>query len=213
MKLNYDGLIFDMDGVLVDVSRSYREAIRQTASYFLNRNVSMNEVTEIKNKTGMNNDWDATIALINNKKISFKSVKKYFQSLYLGNKNTSGLIDNEKLLISKMMLVKLKKKYKKIAIATGRPRKEAEYVMKKNMLQRVFDCLIARENVKRDKPAPESIIKVIEILGLNNTVYIGDSPSDVSAAKNAGIPSIYVGDQNIGTMRFPTILQVIKYLL
>jgi len=37
MKTKYDGLIFDMDGVLVDVSQSYREAIRQTAGYFLKR--------------------------------------------------------------------------------------------------------------------------------------------------------------------------------
>ena len=39
MKVTYDGLIFDMDGVLVDVSKSYREAIRQTTSYFLKRSI------------------------------------------------------------------------------------------------------------------------------------------------------------------------------
>ena len=30
-------LVFDMDGVLVDVTESYREAIRQTVSYFTGR--------------------------------------------------------------------------------------------------------------------------------------------------------------------------------
>ena len=65
MNAKYDGLIFDMDGVIVDVSRSYREAIRQTAGYFLKRNVLMSEVGEIKNKPGMNNDWDAPYSLIN----------------------------------------------------------------------------------------------------------------------------------------------------
>jgi len=41
MNRKYDGLIFDMDGILVDVSKSYRETIRQTAGYFLKRNVLM----------------------------------------------------------------------------------------------------------------------------------------------------------------------------
>ena len=105
MRTKYDGLIFDMDGVIVDVYRSYREAIRQTASYFLKRNVSMSEVDEIKNKAGMNNDWDATYSLINNPTVIYESVKNYFQKIYLGS-----LIDNEKLLISNQKLQQLKSK-------------------------------------------------------------------------------------------------------
>ena len=123
MKTKYDGLIFDMDGILVDVSRSYREAIRRTAGYFLKRNVLMTEVDQIKNKVGMNNDWDATYALINKPALSYELVKSYFQKLYLGDDKNIGLINNEKLLISKQELQLLKNKYKKLGIATGRPKK------------------------------------------------------------------------------------------
>ena len=132
MKVIYDGLIFDMDGVLVDVSKSYREAIRQTASYFLNKKVTMSDVEKIKGEIGMNNDWDATYALIKRQTISYEAVKSYFQSIYLGSDQKSGLIDNEELFISKQNLLTLKKKYKKLGIATGRPKEEAEYVIKKN---------------------------------------------------------------------------------
>ena len=208
MKTKYDGLIFDMDGVIVDVYRSYREAIRQTASYFLKRNVSMSEVDEIKNKAGMNNDWDATYALINDSTISYESVKEYFQKKYL-----SGLIKKEKLLILKETLQLLKNKYKKLGIATGRPKKEAEYVIKKNKLETIFDCVIALEDVVNSKPAPDSLLAVINNLNLKQTIYIGDSPNDVLAAKSANIPSIYVGKQNFGTIKFQNILKVIQYLL
>lgn len=213
MKTKYDGLIFDMDGVIVDVSRSYREAIRQTASYFLKRNILMSEVDEIKNKIGMNNDWDATYCLINKPVISYETVKSYFQTLYLGNNKNIGLIDNEKLLIPKQRLQLLKNKYKKLGIATGRPKKEAEYVIKKNKLEKIFDCIIALEDVANSKPSPDSLLEVIKKLNLKQTVYIGDSPSDVLAAEKAKIPSIYIGQQNIGTVRFQTLLQVIQYLL
>lgn len=213
MKTKFDGLIFDMDGVLVDVSKSYREAIRQTASYFLQGSVLMSEVDEIKNKVGMNNDWDATYALINNPTISYEGVKSYFQSIYLGNDQKSGLINNEKLLISKQKLQSLRNKYKKLGIATGRPKKEAEYVINKNKLIEIFDCVIALEDVINSKPSPDSIRMVIEKLNLKQTVYIGDSPSDVIAAERAKIPSIFVGKQNIGTIRFQTMLEVVQYLL
>jgi len=213
MKVTYDGLMFDMDGVLVDISKSYREAIRQTTSYFLERSVLMSEVDEIKNTVGMNNDWDATYALINNPNISYEGVKSYFQSIYLDNGQKSGLINNEKLLISKQKVQSLKNKYKKLGIATGRPKKEAEYVINKNKLIEIFDCIIALEDVENSKPSPDSILMVIEKLNLKQTVYIGDSPSDVIAAERAKIPSIFVGKQTIGTIRFQTMLEVVQYLL
>src|SRR3990167_3129893 len=200
MKTKYDGLIFDMDGILVDVSRSYREAIRRTAGYFLKRNVLMTEVDQIKNKVGMNNDWDATYALINKPALSYELVKSYFQKLYLG-----GLINNEKLLIPKQKLQLLKNKYKKLGIATGRPKKEAGYVIKKNKLEKIFDCVIALEDVANSKPAPDSLLAVIKKLDLKQTIYIGDSPNDVIAARSAGIPSIYVGEQDIGTIKFQSV--------
>lgn len=213
MKKGFDGIIFDMDGVLVDVTRSYREAIRNTASYFLGRKVTKAEVDSIKNKVGMNNDWTATYALINSPAIPYEKVKNYFQEQYLGNKMIKGLIDNEVLLISKKILIKMKKKYGSLAIATGRPKLEAEYVINKNKLDGLFNSIVTMDDVTNGKPAPDMLIKVVNKLKLKNTIYVGDSPSDVIAAENAGIPSVYVGTQNIGSITCSSILQIIEYLL
>ncbi|PJC32828.1 hypothetical protein CO049_01735, partial [Candidatus Roizmanbacteria bacterium CG_4_9_14_0_2_um_filter_36_12] len=139
---------------------------------------------------------------------NYESVKAYFQKIYL-----DGLINKEKLLISKEKLQLLKNKYKKLAIATGRPRAEAEYVIKKNKLKGIFDCIIALEDVNNSKPYPDSLFAVIKKLSLKQTIYIGDNPSDVQAAEASGIPSIYVGKQNIGTIKFQSVLQVINFLL
>ena len=213
MNNNFDGIIFDMDGILMDVSKSYREAIRLTASNFLKRKVKRTEVNKIKNRVGMNNDWVATYRLINNPSIPYENVKSYFQGLYLGNLKRKGLIENETLLISKKILNQIKNKYKKLAIATGRPRKEVQYVIKKNKLEGLFDCIVAMEDIVKGKPAPDILLAVIKKMKLKNTVYIGDSPSDIIAADKAGILSIYVGIQKIGSIRFSSVLQVIKYLL
>ena len=117
------------------------------------------------------------------------------------------------MLIPKQKLQLLKNKYKKLGIATGRPKQEAGYVIKKNKLEKIFDCVIALEDVANSKPSPDCLLAVMKKLDLKQTVYIGDSASDVIAAERAKIPSIFVGKQNIGTVRFQTILEVIQYLL
>lgn len=67
---NIDGIIFDVDGVLIDVSTSFTQAIKQTVPYILNKFYVANSAVEdadvlaIKSIEGFNNDWDATYALI-----------------------------------------------------------------------------------------------------------------------------------------------------
>ena len=67
-------IIFDMDGVLVDVSRSYREVSRLTVVEYLRRIfgahvsdgfITLVDVAEVKKSGGLNNDWDLTDAILN----------------------------------------------------------------------------------------------------------------------------------------------------
>jgi HAD superfamily hydrolase (TIGR01548 family) len=63
-------IVFDMDGVIVDVSRSYRETVRQTARFFLQGAkgfeklpdplFSLVDLASLKQTGGLNNDWDLT---------------------------------------------------------------------------------------------------------------------------------------------------------
>ena len=69
-----DLLIFDMDGVLIDVSRSYRETIRQTVLIYLRKclgfeigirgSISKKDIALFKSIGGFNNDWDLTSGLL-----------------------------------------------------------------------------------------------------------------------------------------------------
>lgn len=67
-------LVFDMDGVLVDVSRSYRDVVRRAARLCLQgtRNwhrlpdplFGLEELARVKQRGGLNNDWDLTYAVL-----------------------------------------------------------------------------------------------------------------------------------------------------
>jgi phosphoglycolate phosphatase-like HAD superfamily hydrolase len=66
--------IFDMDGVLVDVSKSYRETIKRTIALYLKgvlgirgdtrSLVSDADIVAFKEIGGMNNDWDVSTGLL-----------------------------------------------------------------------------------------------------------------------------------------------------
>jgi phosphoglycolate phosphatase len=66
-------------------------------------------------------------------------------------------------------------------------------------LQESFGLIITRNDMTRLKPADEGILKAIEWAGVKkeNTIHIGDSLSDLFAARNAGIKvGIVLGGQN-----------------
>ena len=68
-------VVFDMDGVLVDVSKSYRETVRETARLFFQIGRSaghlprplfpLSDLALIKQSGGLNNDWDLSCFVIN----------------------------------------------------------------------------------------------------------------------------------------------------
>ena len=72
-----DALIFDVDGVLIDVTQSYRQTIIETVDLFFAQGLglsyggsaetllSLDDVDELKQAGGFNNDWNLTIAFIN----------------------------------------------------------------------------------------------------------------------------------------------------
>src|SRR3989338_6766683 len=178
-------IVFDIDGVLIDVSKSYRLSIKKTAEFFLCKEISGKEVEKVKLSGGFNDDWDCTEEIIkkNGKIVEKREIISKFQEFYLG-KNFNGLIKNEKLLIKTEVIGELSKRYK-LAIFTGRPRIEAEFALKKGKILQYFSCIIAMDDIKKGKPEPEGLLKLKKELKADELIYIGDAPDDQEVAKNA----------------------------
>src|SRR5258708_28742722 len=89
-------LILDMDGVLVDVTESYRETIARTVEHFTGVAVTRAHIQDLKNQGGWNDDWKLSHHLVASAgvEVPFNRVKDHFQSIFLGN-GTNGLILRE----------------------------------------------------------------------------------------------------------------------
>ncbi len=201
--MEMEAILFDMDGVLVDVSQSYRYATKKTAEYFTEEEIQYSEIQEFKNKGGYNNDWECTHAIISahNKDVYLWEVVDKFQELYLG-KNFDGFVLNETWLLNHQILDSLYHKYK-LGIVTGRPKKEAEFVLTRFDVAEYFDVIITLDDTPagKGKPEPYGIIKAMKQLKVKKAVYIGDTIDDMQAATSAKITAIGILTEKSGDQK------------
>ena len=200
-------IIFDMDGVLVDVSHSYRLAIKKTAEFFLGVIIDNEQIERLKLCGGYNDDYDCTDAILKNhgRIVSREIIIKKFQEYYLG-KPYRGLIENEKWMLEKSILSTMAKKYK-LAIFTGRPKNEANYTLKNSTTVGFFNPVITAEDTPNKKPNPEGINLIMNILHINSAVYIGDTLDDLLAARAANIEFIGVIAPGCDRVRLRSVLR------
>jgi HAD superfamily phosphatase len=178
-------LVFDMDGVLVDVSESYRETIARTAEYFTGVKVTREEIQELKNQGGWNDDWRLTHHIVRAAGVeaSFEEVTAEFQKLFRGN-GSDGLMLRERWIARPGVLEELSEAFQ-LAVFTGRPREEAELTLRRFAPHLGFDPIVAMEDVENHKPAPDGLLRIA-----GATCYVGDTVDDARAARAARVPFV-----------------------
>src|SRR5207249_5630670 len=119
-------VVFDMDGVLVDVTESYRETIQRTVEHFTGKRISREHIQDWKNRGGWNDDWALSTAMIHSAGVTagYNDVVNYFQSIFHGD-GSDGLILRERWIAQAGMLERLNQQFH-FALFTGRLRWEAE---------------------------------------------------------------------------------------
>ena len=187
-----DVLVFDMDGVLVEVNDSYREAIRATVQHFSGDMVSHDEIQDFKNQGGWNNDWLLSQRLIadRGKQVAYVDVVNYFNQVFLGE-NGDGLIRHEKWLPQPGLLEDLGARTA-LAIFTGRAQYEADITLGRYAASIEFAPIVTDDSVPNPKPAPDGLLLIQNQFPERHIWYLGDTVDDARASSSAGIPFIGV---------------------
>lgn len=221
-SLQVDAILFDIDGTLIDESRSYREAARRTAEFLLHQPVATAEVDAIKALPGFNNDWDATWALVGKRvhgsihrpdaadrgSYAYRRLRTIFQTYYLGHRLWSQLSGEESpfpweepLMETETPLMTLETLERLtpfiLGIATSRPRAEALMALRQHGFDGYFPpaAIVAMEDAPHEKPHPAPLQRLVRVLGCAAPVYVGDSINDTLAAEAARIPFVFVGTE------------------
>ncbi len=183
-------LVFDVDGVLADVSESYREGIVQTVRHFTGQTVPRGRIQEYKLAGGWNDDWALSQRLCSDYGVTvdYARVVEYFLSIFLGD---GGLIERERWLPKNGLFTRLAARYR-FAIFTGRTRMELEPTLKRHGAGIAFDPIVTVEDVRNAKPAPDGLHLVAGRYPGAELWYVGDTVDDARSARAAGVAFIGV---------------------
>ncbi len=181
-----EALLLDLDGVLADVSASYRECIRATAASFGVR-LTAEEIAEAKRAGDANDDWALTRRLLAARGVDapLEEVTRRFEDLYQGSGGRPGLRERERPLVDRALLERLAARLP-LGVVTGRPRADAERFLRTAGLRDLFAVVVVREDAPL-KPDPAPLALALGRLGLRRAWYVGDTVDDAAAARAAGL--------------------------
>lgn len=194
--------IFDIDGVVRDVSGSYRRAIADTVEQFTQGQYrpSPTDIDQLKSEGIWNNDWKASQELIqrhsdasgNTYSTDYDAIVTYFQERYRGYGDDpsqwTGYITQEPVLMSAKYLANLAMGGVPSAFFSGATRGSANYILQQR-IGLVEPILVAMADAP-SKPDPTGLYMTITQLettappGLP-VLYAGDTVADMATVQAA----------------------------
>jgi HAD superfamily hydrolase (TIGR01548 family) len=186
-----EAIIFDLDGVVADVSRSQIVAIIETARSF-GVVVDAADIETAKAAGNTNDDWALTRLLLARRDVEapIEAVTERFETLYQGGDAGNGLKLEERPLVDRETWERWAEALP-LAVVTGRPRADAEEFLDRFGLSAAISALVAREDAPL-KPDPAPVRLALDRLGVNRAWMLGDTPDDLDAARGAGVVPIGV---------------------
>src|SRR5918911_21359 len=85
------------------------------------------------------------------------------------------------------VLVRLKDEGRRLAIVTAKRRATVELAFARVPVGHLFETVVGGDETERHKPDPQPLLEAARRLGVDpmDCAYVGDSPFDIRAAKNA----------------------------
>ena len=186
-------MIFDVDGVLLDVRGSFHRSIIDTIHFFTRHRPTYAEIHQWKNRSGYNDDWRLTTDWIASLgyEVPYAKVKSRFQKFYWGSNGEPGNVSRERWLISHAHLERWSRRAE-LALFTGRTRRELRHTLAGKQARGIFRRTVTMDDVTKGKPDPEGLRLLLNGLSPRDAIYLGDNIDDALAAKRAQVPFLGV---------------------
>jgi len=179
------GIIFDLDGVLIDSEGLYYRAYSEVLKPY-GVTVTQREYEEYWIAQGTGPEY---IVEKHNLPVAPATLRQLRSPIFLQ------LLKTEATLMPYVQeaLTRLSEHFE-LTVATNSNREHLDFVLRRFGLERFFDHTVARQDYERAKPEPDAFLAAVKKLGLTRErcVVVEDTYRGVTAAARAGIACIAV---------------------
>jgi len=186
-------LIFDVDGVLVDVRGSFWGSALDTVRLLTGKRATWPELYKWKAKPGNNDDWNlvSNWATALGRPTTYEEARDAFQQFYWGTNGKPGNVRKEKLLVTPEQIERWARRFE-LNLFTGRTRQEFSYTFNRWPGTSHFRTVVTMDDVQRKKPHPDGLLKILGKRDPASALYVGDNIDDALAAHAARVPFIAI---------------------
>lgn len=177
----YEGLIFDMDGTLIDTMPVHAKAWGMVGEHF-----GYDFDSQIMYQLGGASVRTIAGAIMEKAKMPLTQLEEV---LALKRQYSYELVPTESKLLPTFNIVKHFHQKKPIALGSGSNRHLINLLMEKLAIQPYFDAIVSADDVKAHKPDPETFLRCAELTGANpqHCLVFEDADLGVQAGLRAGM--------------------------
>ncbi len=190
-RQRFDGLVFDLDGTLVETAPDLAAALNHTLT---GAGLPAVPLPEVRHMIG-----DGARSLLERglagtgRSVGEAEMTRWFEQL-LGH--YSDHIADQSLPFPGVpeALEGFRAEGAKLAVCTNKPLRLSQKLLALLGLDAHFDAVLGGDSLAVRKPNPEHLLETLRQLAVTPArgVMIGDSANDVAAARNAGLPVVLV---------------------
>jgi HAD superfamily phosphatase len=195
-KVDPEILIFDVDGVLIDVKETFWRSALQTVEKLTGKKATWAELHKWKRQPGNNDDWMMVSRWVTARGMptTYEEAREAFQPFYWGSKGKPGNVAKEKWLI-RPKLVEKWARGRELNLFTGRTRPEFEYSFDRWPAAKYFRMVVTMDDAPK-KPHPDGLLAILRKRDPESALYLGDNVDDALSAQAAGVPFMAILPKN-----------------
>jgi len=193
VKQAVKGIVFDLDGTLVQSAIDFRKMKGRMIEYLVSKGVDQGLLSPQETNVVILSKSEKNLAEKGVPQEETKRILEHVEEI-MNEVEMESVADAKEIEGAREALKKLKEQGYKTAILTRSNHDYSVETLRSTGLLGFFDLVLGREETPRPKPYPEALEHTAKLLRLrvDELILVGDHPIDMECAKNAKVRFIGV---------------------